>query len=94
MPAVVDRDEVGGVPFAVRAELTQTADCRRAVAEVVARFGRIDGLVNNAGVNDGVGLETGDTERFLLSLRRNLVHYYEMAHFALPRAEEARAGRS
>lgn len=84
VPAVVDRDEVTGVPFAVRAELTETDQCRRAVAEVLARFGRLDGLVNNAGVNDGVGLASGDPERFLLSLRRNLTHYYEMAHFALP----------
>src|SRR5207244_4186071 len=53
-------------------------------------FGRIDGLVNNAGVNDGVNLEHGDTERFLASLRKNLVHYYEMAHFALPALKKSR----
>jgi NAD(P)-dependent dehydrogenase (short-subunit alcohol dehydrogenase family) len=83
VPAVVSREEVAG-RFAVRAELTETQECRRAVAAVVEHFGRIDGLVNNAGVNDGVGLATGDPDRFLLSLRRNLTHYYEMAHFALP----------
>ena len=55
----------------------------------VAKFGRIDGLVNNAGINDGVNLEHGDTERFLRSLRRNLVHYYEMAQFALPELKQA-----
>jgi L-fucose dehydrogenase len=74
----------GGRAFAVPAELTQTDECRRAVDATVARLGRLDGLVNNAGVNDGVGLENGDSERFVLSLRRNLVHYYDMAHFALP----------
>src|SRR5262249_31950040 len=74
---------IGERAVAVTAELTRTDECRRAVAAVVERFGRIDGLVNNAGVNDSVSLEPGDTERFLLSLRRNLVHYYEMAQFAL-----------
>lgn len=67
----------GGRAFGVSAELSQTDDCRRAVEATVAKFGRIDGLVNNAGVNDGVNLEHGDTERFLASLRKNLVHYYE-----------------
>ena len=46
--------------------------------------------MNNAGVNDGVSLQQGDTERFLLSLRRNLVHYYDMARFALPELRRAR----
>jgi L-fucose dehydrogenase len=74
----------GGLAYAIEAELTRTEECRQAVDAAVARFGRIDGLVNNAGVNDGVGLEKGDPENFLRSLRRNLTHYYEMAHFALP----------
>ncbi len=74
----------GGRAQAIVAELTRTEECRKAVDAALAHLGRIDGLVNNAGVNDGVNLEHGDTERFLLSLRRNLVHYYEMAQFALP----------
>ena len=46
--------------------------------------------MNNAGVNDGVGLEHGDTERFLASPRKNLVHYYDMARFALPWLKQSR----
>jgi L-fucose dehydrogenase len=80
----------GGRVFAVQAELTRTEECSRAVHEVIEHHGRIDGLVNNAGINDGVGLENGDSERFLLSLRRNLLHYYEMAHFALPELKRSR----
>jgi L-fucose dehydrogenase len=80
----------GGQAFAVTAELTRTEECRNAVAVAAERFGRIEGLVNNAGINDGVGLESGDTERFLASLRRNLLHYYEMAHFALPYLKQTR----
>lgn len=83
-------EDAGGKAFAIEAELTQTEECRKAVAAAVERFGRIDGLVNNAGINDGVGLEHGDSERFLLSLRRNLFHYYEMAHFALPELKKSR----
>lgn len=80
----------GGRAWAVTAELTQTDECRRAVDAVVGEFGRIEGLVNNAGINDSVDLEHGDTDRFLRSLRRNLVHYFDMARFALPELKKTR----
>jgi NAD(P)-dependent dehydrogenase (short-subunit alcohol dehydrogenase family) len=79
----------GGQAWSVEAELTQTGECHKAVAATAAKYGRIDGLVNNAGINDGVDLEHGDTERFLASLRKNLVHYYEMAQFALPELKKS-----
>jgi L-fucose dehydrogenase len=83
-------ETAGGQAHAVEAELTRTQECWKAVEAALARFGRIEGLVNNAGVNDGVSLEHGDTERFLASLRKNLVHYYEMAQFALPELKKSR----
>lgn len=76
--------------FQVVAELTEPEACAQAIAEVRKKFGRIDGLVNNAGVNDGVGLETGTYEAFLQSLHKNLVHYYLMAHHALPELKQSR----
>jgi L-fucose dehydrogenase len=74
----------------VEAELADASACRRAVEYVRQTHGRLDGLVNNAGANDGVGLESGDPERFLESLRQNLLHYYAMAHYALPMLKQAR----
>jgi L-fucose dehydrogenase len=53
-------------------------------------FGRIDGLVNNAGVNDGVSLEQGSYADFMASLHRNLVHYYLLAHYALPYLKQSK----
>lgn len=73
-----------GTGFAIKAELTIPGDCEKAVRTAIQKYGRINGLVNNAGVNDGVGLENGDYEKFMISLHKNLVHYYLMAHFALP----------
>jgi L-fucose dehydrogenase len=64
-------------------ELMEEAACAKAIADTAAEFGRIDGLVNNAGVNDSVGLEAG-REAFVRSLERNLVHCYVMAHYCLP----------
>ena len=68
----------------VVAELTDPKQCEAAVKSIVEKFDRIDGLVNNAGVNDGVGLEKGNYEDFVASLHKNLIHYYLMAHHALP----------
>jgi L-fucose dehydrogenase len=76
--------------YAIAAELTDPVACARAVEQVVQMLGRIDGLVNNAGVNDGVGLENGSYEDFMASLHRNVVHYYLMAHYALPWLKESK----
>ena len=73
-----------GSGFGITAELTHPEECEKAVMETIDKFGRIDGIVNNAGVNDGIGLEKGNYESFIASLHKNLVHYYLMAHYALP----------
>ncbi len=64
--------------------LQSPEDCRLAVEDALRLCGRIDGLVNNAGINDSVGLEHGDPDRFAASLHANLMHYYALAHYALP----------
>jgi L-fucose dehydrogenase len=74
----------------VEASLADTAQCERAIEHVRSRYGHMLGLVNNAGANDGVGLASGSPDRFLESLKQNLVHYYAMAHYALPMLQAAR----
>jgi len=76
--------QAGGNADAIAAELTIPDECKKAVDYVANKYNRIDGLVNNAGVNDGVGLAKGNYEDFIRSLHRNVVHYYLMAHHALP----------
>lgn len=74
----------------VEASLADTAQCERAIEHVRSQYGHMLGLVNNAGANDGVGLASGSPDRFLESLKQNLVHYYAMAHYALPMLQAAR----
>ena len=73
----------------VRADLVSDEETAAAVKAVAAAFGRIDGVVNNAGANDSVGLDAGPAE-FRRSLDRNLIHYYTMVHHALPFLKAAR----
>jgi L-fucose dehydrogenase len=81
------RDELMQAARAVEflpADLITAESCRKVVEETMAFYGRLDGLINNAGINDKVGLETGDPDQFIASLQRNLFHYYNMTHYALP----------
>ncbi|HEY9534502.1 MAG TPA: SDR family oxidoreductase [Mucilaginibacter sp.] len=88
---VVESLKARGVEsFQVQAELTDPAECEKAVNAVIAKFGRIEGLINNAGVNDGVGLEKGNYDDFVRSLHRNVTHYYLMAKFALPELKKSK----
>ena len=71
-------------------ELSSSEQSRQAVAFTLETYGRIDALVNNAGTNDRVGLESGSPDEYVASLRRNLFHYYEVTHFALSALKESR----
>ena len=88
--AIKEIEAEGGKALSVVAELTNPEDCKNAVDQVIALCGRIDGLINNAGVNDGVGLESGDYEKFMASLHKSLVHYYLMAQYALPELKKTK----
>ncbi|WP_139955831.1 L-fucose dehydrogenase [Flavicella sediminum] len=85
-----EHENKGNEVFSAIAELTDPKQCEDAIKAVVEKYGRIDGLVNNAGVNDSVGLEHGNYERFMNSLKRNVVHYYLMAHYALPELKKSK----
>ncbi len=93
IPVIIDKDEVAAkklvsdIPsktLVLSANLNSPESCEQVIAEVVKQLGRIDGLVNNAGINDGVGLEKGTPSKFLESFTNNAGHYYHMAHFGLP----------
>ena len=96
IPVLVDQDADAGTKLQselqragkkcglICIDLRQPENCSSAVKQTFQQFGRIDVLVNNAGVNDRVGLESGSAEAYLQSLQRNLLHYYNMTHYALP----------
>jgi len=102
IPVVVGRDAEAGKQLQrelqdsgaacglITVDLATSESCSQSVEETLQKFGRIDALVNNAGRNDKVGLESGSVAEYVASLNRNLVHYYGMAHYALPHLKSSR----
>ena len=88
LETVEEIQKKGGKSSYALAELTDSKQAQEAVKRAISEFGTVHGLVNNAGVNDGVGLENGDAEAFVNSLQKNLVHYYVMAQACLPYLKE------
>jgi NAD(P)-dependent dehydrogenase (short-subunit alcohol dehydrogenase family) len=102
IPVIVGRDAEAGKQLQselqksgatcglVTIDLVTPESCSESVEQTLKSFGRIDALVNNAGRNDKVGLEHGSVNEYVASLNRNLVHYYGMAHYALPHLKRSR----
>ena len=97
-PVIIDRDleagnrlynEIPGSQLVI-VDLSRAESCHGAVENAIEKHHRIDALVNNAGVNDKVGLEHGSPQTYIASLERNLLHYYNMAHYALPHLKQSR----
>jgi L-fucose dehydrogenase len=101
-PVIVDRDKEAGDRLAaelrsggangsaITADLTSKESCSNIIEQVLKDSKGIDALVNNAGINDRIGLEHGSPDKYLGSLQRNLLHYYNMAHYALPHLKRSK----
>lgn len=102
IPVIVGRDAEAGKQLQsqlqknnatcglITVDLSTAESCAQSVEHTLKSFGHIDALVNNAGRNDKVGLEQGSVKEYMASLNRNLVHYYGMAHYALPHLKRSR----
>lgn len=66
----------------IEAELTSEEACRLAIEETLEKYGRLDGIVHNAGVNDGVSLSQSPAD-FMASLQKNIFHVFTLTHYAL-----------
>ena len=94
IPVIIDKNSIRGEALSemlrengsdclfVQADLTEPYDCKMAVEKVKSHFKRIDGLVNNLGINDGVGLDHS-CEEFVDSLKLNLIHFFAIAKYSL-----------
>ena len=98
IPVIIGRNEKDnvalikeiGIGFQVTAELSNPDACKEAIEKVLQQYNTIDGVINNAGINDGVSLEHGNYKDFMQSLHNNVVHYYMVVQAALPALKKSK----
>jgi 3-oxoacyl-[acyl-carrier protein] reductase len=84
----------GGDVLALQADVTRAADVRAAVDTTVARWGRVDVLVNNAGGFAAIRLtEEIPDEEWDAILRMNVTSAFLCAKGVLPLMKAAKSGR-
>lgn len=87
------RKELEALPgdfAAYQIDLTNIEKLSPLLGEIHLRFGRIDGVINNAGVNDNLSLEDTSWFEFEASLRKNLSHYYELVHACVEQLKDSK----
>lgn len=81
--------EDNGQAFCIPTELTDEQACRNAIEKTIEAGGGLDILIHNAGVNDGIGLDSPPSD-FIESIRKNLFHVFALTHFALDKLVESK----
>ena len=77
---------------AVQADVSVADQAARLVAAAVDAFGRLDCVVNNAGIGEVIALHELDEDRFMRTLRVNLLSAFLVSQAAVPHMR-ARGGR-
>ncbi|WP_271784016.1 SDR family oxidoreductase [Aquimarina algiphila] len=67
----------------VKTDLSDANQIEAAVKKIGEKYGQIDALINNVGVNDGAGLDAS-IDDFMYSLKLNMVSFFAMTKFSLP----------
>ena len=94
IPAIIDRNDRGfayvkeiqskGIDaIFCKTDVTNPVEVENALKAIVDKYKRIDVVINNVGVNDGVSLESS-YEDFMNSLKLNVVSYFLVVKHALP----------
>ncbi|MFZ8999015.1 MAG: SDR family NAD(P)-dependent oxidoreductase [Ilumatobacteraceae bacterium] len=78
--------------IAIAADMASAADRERLVAETLDRVGRIDVLVNNAGISHTVGIESETLDQFEQVLAVNTTAVWHLCKLVVPHMVERRSG--
>jgi len=83
----------GGQVAAIRADVSQAADCERVVAEAVKAFGRLDILVNNAGTSATGEFAAASDAVWQADFDLKLFAAIRLARLAIPHMKRQGGGR-
>jgi 3-oxoacyl-[acyl-carrier protein] reductase len=93
LQVVAEIEAAGGKAFALQGDVSTPGEAERLVQAVLAEAGRLDVLVNNAGITrDNLVLRMSD-EEFALVLETNLVGAFRLVRAALRPMLKQRGGR-
>ncbi|MEW4922880.1 SDR family oxidoreductase [Algibacter sp. 2305UL17-15] len=67
----------------VQTDLSDYKQIEAAAKVIKKKYGRVDALINNVGVNDGAGLDAS-VDDFMYSLKLNMVSFFAMTKYCLP----------
>lgn len=91
--AIGEIQALGVQAFAIEADVTVEADCRRLIEATAAKFGRLDILINNAGVALRKRPEDYTAQDWHLVIDSNLTSAFLCSHAAYPHMTKAGGGK-
>ena len=94
IPALIDRNDRGAAyveeiqqkgidALFCKTDVTDPVQIEQSIKKITEKYGKIDVVLNNVGVNDGVGLDA-TYQAFMDSLKLNMVSYFLVVKYALP----------
>ena len=86
-------EDIGVKCFAVQGDVSKFEDCERFIKEIIEEFGRLDVLVNNAGITRDMLLMRMKKEDFEQVIDTNLVGTFNVTKNVIPHMMKARSGR-
>src|SRR6476646_6021723 len=86
-------ESAGGRALAVAGDVTSPRDRERLVQETMRAYGRIDGLVNNAGYGQRGPIELVAIEAIRQNFQTNLFSLIALTQLVIPVMREQRSGR-
>jgi len=91
--AVREMREKGAAIIGVTADLRDLSQAQKAVSEVISHYGRLDVLINNAGIVQVGPMETMNIEDFENTMQTNFWAALYMIYAALPQFKKQGEGR-
>lgn len=83
----------GGDAFAASCDMADYAAVQKLISETLDRYGRVDAIINNAGIVDPIGaIATSDPEEWARNISVNLVGVYHGTRAVLPHFLEQKKG--